>query len=66
MFVIIKGTGLAILQIAIINVEFLIHAGRCDSRKGTKLNLGDALGTQNLIPKKDKHHVPKMLVSTPH
>jgi len=43
MFIIIKGTGLAILQIAIFNVEFLIHAGRCDSRKDAKPNLGDAL-----------------------
>ncbi len=43
MFIIIKGAGLAILQIAIFNVEFLIHAGRCGSRKDAKPNLGDAL-----------------------
>ena len=43
MFIIIKGTGLVILQITIINVEFLTHAGRCGSRKDAKPNLGDAL-----------------------
>ena len=43
MFIIIKGTGLAILQIAIFNVEFYIHAGSCGSRKEAKTNLGDAL-----------------------
>jgi hypothetical protein len=43
MFIIIKGTGLVILHIAIFNVEFLIHAGRCGSRKDAKPNLGDAL-----------------------
>ena len=47
MIIIIKGTRLAILQIAIINVEFLIHAGRCGSRKdakGTKKNAYEIRG----------------------